>query len=57
VIHVVQRFSWSRTAPYTEADARAYFIEQEQAWLRWQGHEKCRESEYDHQVVLRLRHR
>jgi hypothetical protein len=22
----VQRFSWSRTAPYTEADARAYFV-------------------------------
>ena len=31
---VVQRFSWSHTAPYTEADARAYFVEQEQARLR-----------------------
>ena len=31
---VVQRFSWSRTAPYTEADAGAYFGEQEQARRR-----------------------
>ena len=31
---VVQRFSWSRTAPYTEADAGAYFVEQEQARRR-----------------------
>ena len=31
---VVQRFSWSRTAPYSEADARGYFVEQEQARLR-----------------------
>jgi hypothetical protein len=30
---VVQRFSWSRTAPYTDA-ARAYLVEQEQARLR-----------------------
>ena len=30
---VVQRFSWSRTAPYTEADAGAYFVEQQQARL------------------------
>ena len=30
----VQRFSWSRTAPYTEADAGAYFVEQQQARLR-----------------------
>jgi hypothetical protein len=29
----VQRFSWSRTAPYTDA-ARAYLVEQEQARLR-----------------------
>ena len=36
---VVQRFSWSRTAPYTEADARAYFVEQEQARLRGRGAE------------------
>lgn len=28
---VVQRFSWSRIAPYTEAEARAFFVEQEQA--------------------------
>ena len=31
---VVQRFSWSRTVPYTEADARAFFVEQERARLR-----------------------
>ena len=32
---VVQRFSWSRNAPpYTEADARAYCMEQERARLR-----------------------
>jgi RimJ/RimL family protein N-acetyltransferase len=31
---VVQRFAWSRTAPYAEADARDYFIEQEEARLR-----------------------
>jgi RimJ/RimL family protein N-acetyltransferase len=31
---VVQRFSWSRAAPYTEADAGAYFVEQERARLR-----------------------
>ena len=37
---VVQRFSWSRTAPYSEADARGYFVEQEQARLR--GEEPAR---------------
>jgi RimJ/RimL family protein N-acetyltransferase len=31
---VVQRFSWPRTSPYTETDARAYFAEQEEARLR-----------------------
>lgn len=31
---VVQRFAWSRTTPYTEADARRHFVEQEQARLR-----------------------
>ena len=31
---VVQRFSRSRTAPYTEADARGYFAEQEQGRVR-----------------------
>ena len=31
---VVQRFSWSWAAPYTEADAGAYFVGQEQARLR-----------------------
>jgi RimJ/RimL family protein N-acetyltransferase len=30
----VQRFSWSRTTPYTEEDARGFFAEQEQARLR-----------------------
>jgi RimJ/RimL family protein N-acetyltransferase len=30
---VVQRFSWSRTTPYTEADARSYFVEQQEARL------------------------
>src|SRR4029077_20823986 len=29
----VQRFSWSRTAPYTEADAGDYFVEQHHARL------------------------
>lgn len=28
---VVQRFSWSRTTPYTVADARSYFVEQQEA--------------------------
>src|SRR5688500_9731983 len=31
---VVQRFSWPRLAPYTEADARAYLVEQERGRLR-----------------------
>lgn len=31
---VVQRFSWPHTTPYTEADARTYFVEQEQARQR-----------------------
>jgi len=31
---VVQRFSWSLTTPYTEADARGHFVEQQQARLR-----------------------
>jgi RimJ/RimL family protein N-acetyltransferase len=31
---VVQRFSWPRTTPYTEADVRSYFVEQEAARLR-----------------------
>lgn len=31
---IVQRFSWPRTTAYTEADARSYFVEQEQARLR-----------------------
>jgi RimJ/RimL family protein N-acetyltransferase len=30
----VQRFSWPGTTPYTEADARAYFVEQELARRR-----------------------
>jgi RimJ/RimL family protein N-acetyltransferase len=30
---VVQRFSWPGTAPYTEADARTYFAEQQEARL------------------------
>jgi RimJ/RimL family protein N-acetyltransferase len=32
----VQRFSWPRTTPYTEADTRRSFTEQEQARLRGQ---------------------
>jgi RimJ/RimL family protein N-acetyltransferase len=36
---VVQRFSWPRTTPYTEDDARSFFVEQEQARLR--GEEVC----------------
>ena len=31
---LVQRFSWPRTTPYTEADARSYFAGQEQARVR-----------------------
>jgi len=31
---VVQRFSWSRTTPHTEADAREHFIEQDEARRR-----------------------
>ena len=31
---VIQRFSWSQAAPFTEEDARAYFVDQEQARLR-----------------------
>jgi RimJ/RimL family protein N-acetyltransferase len=31
---LVQRFPWPRSTPYTEADARRYFVEQEQARLR-----------------------
>jgi RimJ/RimL family protein N-acetyltransferase len=31
---VVQRFSWPRTTPFTEADARSYFAEQEESRLR-----------------------
>jgi RimJ/RimL family protein N-acetyltransferase len=30
---VVQRFSWSRTTPYTVADARSYVVEQQEARL------------------------
>jgi RimJ/RimL family protein N-acetyltransferase len=30
----VQRFSWSQARPYTEADARSYLAEQEEARLR-----------------------
>jgi RimJ/RimL family protein N-acetyltransferase len=30
---LVQRFSWARVAPYTEADARAFFIAQERGRL------------------------
>jgi len=31
---IVQRFSWPRTTPYTEDDARRFFAEQERARLR-----------------------
>ena len=31
---VVQRFSWARTTPYTDVDARDHFAAQEQARLR-----------------------
>lgn len=31
---LVQRFLWPRSTPYTEADARRYFVEQEHARLR-----------------------
>jgi RimJ/RimL family protein N-acetyltransferase len=31
---VIQRFSWSQAAPFTEEDARAYFVDQEQGRRR-----------------------
>jgi RimJ/RimL family protein N-acetyltransferase len=31
---VTQRFSWSQAAPFTEEDARGYFVDQEQGRLR-----------------------
>jgi RimJ/RimL family protein N-acetyltransferase len=48
----VQRFSWPRTAPYTEADARNFFIEQEQARLRGEELSFALVEPSDDEVVL-----
>ena len=48
---VIQRFSWSLAAPYTEADAGAYFVEQERARLRGEApHFALVEPANDHVV-------
>lgn len=49
---VVQRFSWPRTTPYTEADARDYFVEQEQARLRGEELSFALAEPEDDDVVL-----
>jgi RimJ/RimL family protein N-acetyltransferase len=48
---VMQRFSW-RGAPYTEADARDYFAEQEEARLRGEGLGFALVEPRDQRVVL-----
>lgn len=48
----VQRFSWPRSAPYTEVDARRYFIDQEQARLRGEELNFAFVRPDDHDVVL-----
>lgn len=49
---VVQRFAWSRTTPYTEADARRHFVEQEQARLRGEALTFALVAPRDEDVVL-----
>ena len=49
---VVQRFSWPRTTPYTEADARSYFAEQEAARLRGEELNFALAEPGDQDVVL-----
>ena len=48
---VIQRFSWSLAAPYTEADAGAYFVEQERAPARRAPHFAVVEPANDHVVL------
>lgn len=48
---VMQRFSW-RDGPYTDADARAYFAEQEQARLRGDELNLALAEPHDQDVVL-----
>ena len=48
---VMQRFSW-RTTPYTEADARGYVAEQEEARLRGDELNFALAGPHDHDVVL-----
>jgi RimJ/RimL family protein N-acetyltransferase len=49
---VVQRFSWPRTTPYTGADARSYFAEQETARLRGEELNFALAEPGDQDVVL-----
>jgi RimJ/RimL family protein N-acetyltransferase len=49
---VVQRFSWPRTTPYTEQDARSFFIEQERARLRGEEVSFAFVEPSDDEVVL-----
>jgi len=49
---VVQRFSWSRMMPYTEADARDYVVEQEEARRRGDALAVALISPGDDAVVL-----
>lgn len=48
---VLQRFSW-RTGPYTEADARGYFADQEEARLRGEALDFALVGPRDQDVVL-----
>jgi RimJ/RimL family protein N-acetyltransferase len=49
---LVQRFSWPRTTPYTEADARSYFAEQEEARARGEELSFALANPSDQAVVL-----
>jgi RimJ/RimL family protein N-acetyltransferase len=49
---LVQRFSWPHTTPYTEADARRYFVGQEPARLRGQELNLALVEPGDDRVVL-----
>ena len=49
---VIQRFSWSQAAPFTEEDARGYFVGQEQARLRGEEVQFALVEPQDEDVVL-----
>ncbi len=49
---VVQRFSWPRTTPFTEADAQGYLAEQEKARLRGEELNFALAEPGDQDVVL-----